>query len=489
MTTTLEATPQQAALPGRDDDVVVVNPTTGETVATLAPTSAADLDEAVARAKVAQRTWRSMSGDARSQVLWRWSELIEAHGEELATLDSRCTGKVLRDGLSENKNAARYARWWAGRTDKLFGEQLEDAAGRFSYTIREPLGIFAVVLPWNAPALGSVSRTLPPLGCGNAVIVKPSEFSPLSALRMAELALEAGMPEGLYQVVTGHGAVGAELVEHEGVDGISFTGSVTTGRRVNLAAAAGFKKATLELGGKSPVVVFPDADLDDAALGILIGILMNAGQICAANSRLLVHESIAEEFTAKLIERAARVKVGDPMDPETQVGPVVCQRQYDKVMDFIASAEAEGATVSAGGGRPVHLAEGKGLFIAPTIITGVSADMSVNREEVFGPVLAVGTFSTEEEAVAQANDSEFGLASYIWTSDGARIHRMAEQIEAGVVHANTYLVMDVQLPFGGFKQSGVSNAFGNEAIEACTQVKRITIRTGDGPLPSPWPGV
>ncbi|KQP83567.1 aldehyde dehydrogenase [Aeromicrobium sp. Leaf291] len=482
MTTTLDA-------PTAPADVVVISPTTGETVATLPSATPAEVDEAVERARAAQREWWSMTSDARSRVLWRWSELLDAHAEELATLDARCTGKVIRDGLSEVRTAARYARYWAGQTDKLFGDQLADVPGRLSYTIREPLGVFGVIIPWNAPSLGSVSRTLPPLGCGNAVIVKPSEFSPLSALRNAELAREAGFPENLYQVLVGAGEVGAQLSGHPGVDGISFTGSVTTGRKVNIAAAEGFKRTTLELGGKSPVVVFPDADLDDAALGILIGILMNAGQICAANSRLLVHESIADEFVERLLERAQRVKVGDPLDPETQVGPVVCQRQYDKVMDFIASAEAEGATVAVGGGRPVHLADDRGLYIAPTIITNVQPDMHVSREEVFGPVLGVSTFSTEEEAVALANDSEFGLSSYVWTSDAARLHRMAELIEAGVVHGNTYLVMDVQLPFGGFKSSGVSNAFGNEAIEACTQVKRITLRTGQGPLPSPWPGV
>ncbi|MER7972776.1 aldehyde dehydrogenase family protein [Streptomyces sp. NPDC096080] len=475
--------------PAAPSDFVVINPTSGEEVGTFANATQGEIDAAVRRAKAAQKQWWGMTSDARSRALWRWSELIEEHHEELATLDARCTGKVIRDGLAETRNAARYARWWAGKTDKLYGEQLADVPGRMSYTIREPLGVFAVVLPWNAPALGSVSRTLPPLGCGNAVIVKPSEFSPLSAQRMAELTVEAGMPEGLYQVLIGTGAVGGALVEHPGVDGISFTGSVPTGQKVNLAAAAGFKKATLELGGKSPVVVFPDADLDDAALGVLIGILMNAGQICAANSRLLVHEDIAAEFTEKLVERAARVVVGDPLDPGTQVGPLVCRRQYDKVMDFIAAAEAEGATISAGGGRPVHLAEGEGLFIAPTIITDVRPDMKVSREEVFGPVLGITTFGTEEEAVALANDSEYGLSSYVWTSDAARLHRMAERLEAGVVHGNTYLVMDVQLPFGGFKQSGVNNAFGNEAVEACTQVKRVTLRTGEGPLPSPWPGV
>ncbi|NKY57329.1 aldehyde dehydrogenase family protein [Nocardia flavorosea] len=482
MTRTLEP----AATPA---DIIVVSPTSGDTVATLPSATTAEVDAAIARARGAQREWWGMTSDARSKVLWRWSELLDEHAEELATLDARCTGKVIRDGLSEVRTAARYARYWAGQTDKLFGDQLNDVPGRLSYTLREPLGVFGVIIPWNAPCLGSVSRTLPPLGCGNAVIVKPSEFSPLSALRNAELAREAGMPEHLYQVVVGAGDIGAHLAAHPGVDGISFTGSVETGRKVNIAAAATFKRTTLELGGKSPVIVFPDADLDEAALGVLIGILMNAGQICAANSRLLVHESVAEEFTAKLLERAQRVEVGDPLDPRTQVGPVVCRRQYDKVMDFIASAEAEGATIAVGGGRPLHLSEDRGLFIAPTIITNVRPDMRVSREEVFGPVLGVSTFATEEEAIELANDSEFGLSSYVWTTDGARLHRMAERIESGVVHGNTYLVMDVQLPFGGFKNSGVSNAFGNEAIEACTQVKRVTVRTGAGPLPSPWPGV
>lgn len=480
MTIEPEKTAQKKILP-------VINPATGETVHQLECCDAGDVDAAVMRSKKAQRSWAGLSGEARSVILWRWGDLVEQHHEEIAQLDVKCTGKVVRDARAETKRAARHARYWAGMADKLFGEQLADVPGRLSYTYREPLGVYGVVLPWNAPAHSFMARSCPALACGNSIIVKPSELSPLSAQRLAELAVEAGMPEGLVIVVPGDGATGAALCEHPAVAGISFTGSAPTGQRVLHAAAATFKKVVLELGGKSPIVVFEDADFDSAVRAALGGVLTNAGQICAASSRLLVHKSIAAKFVAEMSRRLANLKIGDPADPETQVGPVVCRAQYDKVMRMIETGSSEGATLAYEGKRPEGLQAG--FFVAPTIFTNVKPEYEIGREEIFGPVLSVIEFETEAEALEQCNSLEYGLAAYVWTRDASRLLRMVKGIEAGVVHGNTPLVMDSPLPFGGFKHSGLGGAFGTEAIEGCTQTKRVTIRMEEGPLPEAWAGI
>ena len=482
MTTT--AAPEKSLL---KKTLPVINPATGETVHTLECQDAGDIDHAVIRSGKAQRVWASLSGEARSVILWRWGELVEKHFEQIAQLDVKCTGKVIRDARAETKRAARHARYWAGMADKLFGEQLADVPGRLSYTYREPLGVYAVVLPWNAPAHSFMARSCPALACGNSIIVKPSELSPLSAQRLAELAFEAGMPEDLVLVVTGDGATGGALCAHPLVAGISFTGSAPTGKRVLQAAADTFKKVVLELGGKSPIVVFDDADFDSAVRAALSGVLTNAGQICAASSRLLVHKSIAPKFVAEMSRRLGNLKIGDPSDPDTQVGPVVCRAQYEKVIRMIETAASEGATVAHGGGKQPGLENG--FFVAPTIFTDVKPEHEIGREEVFGPVLSVVEFETEAEALELCNGLEYGLAAYVWTRDASRLLRMMKAIEAGVVHGNTPLVMDSPLPFGGFKHSGLGGAFGTEAIEGCTQTKRVTIRMEDAPLPEAWAGI
>ena len=477
-------TPQE-----KNRQLEIRSPANGEVVATLALASAPDIDQAVDNAVHAQKVWASWSPERRSEALWAWGALIDQHYQEVAPLDTQCTGKVISDALAETRRGARHARYWAGMADKIHGSYLSDVPGRSSFTRREPLGAYAVILPWNAPAHSFMARSVPPLACGNSVIVKPSELSPLSALRLAELALEAGLPPGVLQVVIGAGDAGERLASHPAIRGVSFTGSPPTGRKILHAAAETFKKVTLELGGKSPIIVFPDADLDSALRAAVMGILVNAGQICAASSRLVVHEEIADDFVAGLRERVQRVKVGDPLDPATQVGPVVCTRQYDKVMSFIEQGVSEGAKVVVGGGRPAALADGPGLYVAPTVLETHNLPLSITREEVFGPVLTVTRFRDEAQAIAQANDSEYGLAAFVWTRDVGRMLRMSEAIEAGVVNGNTTLVMDSGLPFGGFKSSGLGGAFGADAIEGCTQTKRVTIRTTDGPLASTWEGV
>jgi acyl-CoA reductase-like NAD-dependent aldehyde dehydrogenase len=466
----------------------VVNPATEGVVASVPTASAADCDLAVRTALTAQREWARLTGEQRGLRLWAWADLVEGAFAEIARLDVSCTGKVLRDAMGESHRSARHARYWAGHADKLFGRQLADGPDRLSFTRLEPLGVLVVVLPWNAPAHSFMARAAPALACGNAVIVKPSELSPLSAVRLAELALEAGLPAGLLQVVTGDGVTGESLCSDPRVGGVSFTGSVATGRRVAHAAADTFTKVTLEMGGKSPIVVFDDADLDAAARAAVFGILVNAGQICAGSSRLLVHRDIAETFTAEVAERMARVTVGDPSTGGTLMGPVVSRTQYDRVMGFLEAARSSGARTVLGGGRPASVGE-TGYYVAPTLLDGVDADDPVVHEEVFGPVLTVLPFATEAEAVQLANATDYGLSSYVWTRDVGRMLRMTEAIEAGVVHGNSPLVMDSQLPFGGFKSSGLGGAYGDEAIAGCTRTKRVTLRFAEEPFVTHWPGI
>ena len=469
--------------------IEIRSPIDGRIVESIPAAGEADIRQAVATAVGAQRRWAALAPETRSGILWKLGDLVERDASDIARLDTDSTGKVLREAVAETRRGARHARYWAGMADKLYGQQLADVPGRLSYTRREPLGAYAVILPWNAPAHSFMARSMPPLACGNAVIVKPSELSPLSALRLAQVAEEAGVPAGVLQVVVGAGEVGAALASHPDIRGISFTGSPQTGRRILAAAADTFKKVTLELGGKSPILVFPDADLDSAARAVVMGIVTNAGQICAASSRLMVQRDIADDFIARIRDKIDRVIVGDPRDERTQIGPIVCQRQYERVLDLIRHGVEEGADVVLGGGRPPALEHSAGLYVAPTVLDAGERDLSVVREEIFGPVLTVSRFADEQDAVRMANDTRYGLAAYVWTRDAGRLIRMADAIEAGVVHGNTTLVMDSGLPFGGFKDSGLGGAFGADAIDGCTQTKRVTLRIAQEPLPEQWAGV
>ncbi len=467
----------------------IVSPIDGSIVHSLPTAAEHDVEEAVNVAKAAQKIWLGITPEQRSVILWKLGTLVEQNADELAKLDVSCTGKVFRDSLNDSRRGARHARYWAGMADKIYGQQLADVPGRLSYSKRDPLGVYAVVLPWNAPAHAFMARSMPAIACGNAVIVKPSELSPLSAIVLAKLCQEAGMPSGLVQVLVGDGRVGTALCGHAGVAGISFTGSPGTGRKVLAAAAPTFKKVTLELGGKSPIVVFPDADLDSAVRAAVMGIAYNAGQICAASSRLIVHESIADAFISELAQRIERVKVGDPYDKTTHVGPIVCRRQFDAVQNHIRRGIDEGARLITGGGRPRGLEDSPGLYVAPTLLDTGDQVLSITRSEIFGPVLAAMRFSTESEAIELANDTEYGLAAYVWTSDAGRLIRMTDAIDAGVVMGNSPLVMDSGLPFGGFKGSGLGGAFGSDAVEGCTRTKRVTIRTAADPLPAQWENI
>jgi acyl-CoA reductase-like NAD-dependent aldehyde dehydrogenase len=466
---------------GGDGVFQSIDPSTEDVLAEVLRSGGEHVDLAVGAAKDAQRQWAALAPETRSRILWRWGELILAAGDELAELDSLDIGRPIRDARNDPTTCARAARYWAGMAEQIRGEQLPAAPGHLSYTVREPIGVIGVILPWNGPMLSLCNRVSPALACGNAVVVKPSEFSPLSAGRLAEIGLDAGMPAGLFNVVLGDGRVGAMVVEHADVGAVSFTGSPMTGTAIARAAAG--KTLTLEQGGKSPNIVFADADLETAIAAAVWGVFANSGQVCCAGTRLLVERSVAAEFVDGVVAAAEQLRVGDPRDENTQLGPVASKMQYDRVHGFLEGAVHGGARVAAGGGRPAGAGD-RGFFLAPTVICDVPRDARVVRHEVFGPVLTVQTFSSEQEAVQLANDTSYGLAANIWTENAGRMLRVAAQLEAGTIWGNTSRVMDPSLPFGGFKDSGVGNAYGDGAITGSTRLKRVSVRYEAGaPVP------
>lgn len=456
------------------------NPATEELLAEVLQCRQEHIDQAVEAATAAQRTWSSMAPGARGECLWRWGDLIAENAKGLAGLDTANMGKPISDSLSMVAGATRTCHYWAGMCDKIWGQMLPVMPGYLSYTEREPLGVSGIILPWNVPVASFVARVAAAVACGNSVVVKPSEFSPLSALRLAELTAAAGMPDGLVNVLTGDGEVGAMLASHTGVQGISFTGSVATGRKVNEAAARSFKRTVLELGGKSPNIVFADANLEDALRGALWGVFQNCGQVCSAGTRLVLQRSISTAFVEALCEMVSKIRVGDPTDPEVQVGPIACQKQYDRVRHYMDLGRQE-ARIAVGGGRPGHL-PGSGLYVEPTIFTHADSSSRIAQEEVFGPVLTVLTFDDEDEAIQLANDVDYGLAASVWTTDSARLLRVAERVTAGNIFCNTPRRLHPALPYGGFKNSGLGSATGDGAIEGNTRVRRITVRF-DGAAP------
>ena len=451
-----------------------VNPATGEGLAQVVISDEADVDAAVESAELAQREWASWAPYRRGEVLWKWGDLIVEHARDLAELDTKNMGKPLRDTLADTPGQFRLPHYWAGMTDKISGDQVPVTPGHLSYTQRVPIGVYGVVLPWNGPVPGFVGRVSSAVACGNAAIVKPSEWSPLSAGLLAELCLESGMPPGLVNVVPGDGTTGAALASHPGVGGLSFTGSVATGRKVAHAAADTFKKLILEMGGKSPNIIFADADLDAAIRGTTWGIFYNSGQVCCAGTRLLVQESVAEEVVQRLAQQATKVRMGDPMDMSNHIGPIVCQKQYDKVNAYLDTGRDEGARVVVGG--PSQEPDPNGYFVAPTIFDRVTPGMRIAQEEIFGPVLTVLTFKDEDEALEIANGVDYGLSAVIWTQNVGRMLRMADRVEAGTIWCNTMRLYDPGLPFGGFKNSGLGNAYAEGAVEGATRTKRVSIR-------------
>lgn len=444
---------------------------TGAVQADIGLAGAYDIDQAVAAARAAAPAWGVLAPGRRASLLYGLAELIEAHrGEaaELAALDNGTPISVMDPG----RYTASWVQYYAGWADKLAGDVHGD--GRREVTVRlEPYGVIAVMPPWNGSMMGMGQKCGPALAAGNTVVVKPPEIAPFGMLRFAELALEAGIPAGVINVVVGGADTGAALVSHAGVDKISFTGGIETGRALMSSAARNLTPLTLELGGKSPNLVFPDADLEAAAsMAALAGTALLSGQGCALPTRLYVHQEVYDEVVDRLLARLATLPIGDPLDPATFVGPVVTQRAMERILGVIEQARSDGATLLAGGTRlGGELADG--WFVAPTVFGDVDQDSALARQEVFGPVQAVLRFSTEEEAIAKANDSQFGLAAYIHTRDPSRIERLTAQLEAGTVVVNGMGGLSAATPFGGYKQSGFGREGGRAGIEEMVQIKAV----------------
>ena len=458
------------------------NPFTGEPWALIARGNAQDADQAVrtAHAAFTDGPWPQMNASQRGALLRKLGDLIAKNAERLAELEVRDNGKLIAEMRAQTNYAPQWYYYFGGLADKVQGSVIPlDKKGYFNFTRYEPLGVVVAITPWNSPLLLTAWKLAPALAAGNTVVIKPSEFTSVSTLEFIKLVEEAGFPAGVVNVVTGFGKdIGMPLVEHPLTRKIAFTGSDATGRLINEAAARGFKKVGLELGGKSPNIVFDDAVLEDAVNGAVSGIFAATGQTCIAGSRLLLHESIHDAFVEKLLALARTAKMGDPLSVETQVGPVTTRPQYDKVLSYIDVGRREGAQLRLGGGAATRPECGKGWFVEPTIFTGVDNKMRIAQEEIFGPVLSILRFKDEDEAVRIANDVRFGLGAGVWTRDIGRAIRMSEKIQAGTVWVNTYRAVSYMSPFGGYKDSGIARENGAQAIYEYLQTKSVWINTG-----------
>ena len=455
----------------------VVNPATEEVIAEVASASKSDVDAAVAAARAALGgPWRKMSARERGRLLWRTGERLMEQIDDVARLETLHNGKPITESRHiEIPMAAECLQYFAGWADKLHGDTIPVKGNALVYTLREPLGVVAAIVPWNFPLLLAMWKVAPALAAGNTVVLKPASQTPLTAIAFGQIALDAGLPPGVLNVITGSGAtVGQAIVEHPGVNKIAFTGDTATGRGVMRTAAETVKHLTLELGGKSPNIVFPDADLDAAVRGATIGIFYGKGEVCAAGSRLLVDRSIKDEFIAKVAERARKMVPGDPLDPKTRLGAISSKAQLERVLKYVDVAKTEGASLVAGGSR-ADIGTGKGYFMQPTVFAGVTPEMTIAREEIFGPVLAAIEFADVDEAIARANDSMYGLAAGVWTRDIKKAHYVASRLEAGTVWVNTYNVYDSAAPFGGYKQSGFGREMGQHALDFYTQSKTVWV--------------
>ncbi|TWB25055.1 phenylacetaldehyde dehydrogenase [Nitrospirillum bahiense] len=453
------------------------NPGDGTLLGQAAKGEAADVDLAVRAARTAlEGVWADTKPAERARLLWRLADAIEAHADDFALLETLNNGKPLRDArLFDVPHAIETLRYNSGWATKLGGDtiNLSGPGTWHAFTVREPIGVVAAIVPWNAPFAMSVAKMAPALAAGCTLILKPAEQTPLTALRLAHLVEEVGFPKGVFNLVTGFGeTAGAALVEHPGVDKVTFTGSTEVGRHIVRAAAGNFKRVTLELGGKTPVIVMPDADIKRAIEGAARSIFTNAGQVCNAGSRLFAHESVFDALVEGVAEHAGKLRVGPGLDPATQMGPVVSQEQKDRVLGYIEAGVREGARISGQG----TAASGPGYFVPPTVLTGTLPTMSVVREEIFGPVLCAMSFSDGDlDAIAaRANDTDYGLGAIVWTQNLSAAHRLSRKLKAGTVRVNGG-GLDPALPFGGFKQSGWGRENGRDGIEAYTELKSIAI--------------
>ena len=446
-------------------------PATAGAIAELRDATPDEVSEAVATAKAAFKAWRATPAAERARILRRAADLLRARNDEISRLETLDTGKAIQETLvADAASGADCLEYFAGVAATMTGEHV-DLGGDFGYTRREPLGVVVGIGAWNYPIQIACWKAAPALACGNAMIFKPSEVTPLTALKLAEILTEAGAPPGLFNVVQGLRDTGAALTSHPGIAKVSLTGSVPTGRAVAAAAAGQMKHITMELGGKSPLLVFDDADIDSAVSGAILGNFYSTGQICSNATRVFVQKGIKDAFLARLAERTARIRIGDPMDPETQIGPLVSTAQADKVNGYIAAAESEGATRVT---PPLPLPDGP-AWVSPVVFAGVTDDMTIAREEIFGPVMSVLEFDTEEEAIARANSTEFGLAAGVFTRDLARGHRVVAQLNAGTCWINAYNLTPVEMPFGGVRQSGIGRENARAAIEHFSQLKSVYV--------------
>ena len=454
-----------------------VDPATERVIARVAEGDAADIDAAVASARDAlEGEWGHMKASDRGRLLLKWADLIRDRQEALIELESLDSGKpvsaIRRQDLPAVLDTLTYYAGWA---DKINGQVIPARTDALTYTLREPVGVVGAIVPWNFPLMIGMWKIAPALACGCTVVLKPAELTSLTALELGELALAAGIPPGVLNVVPGFGkTAGAALVEHSGVDKVTFTGSPAVGRQILRAAAGNLKRVTLELGGKSANIIFPGADLDAAVKAAASGIFFNSGQVCSAGSRILVHDSIHDEVVERLVARASAIRLGDPRDKATAMGPLVSAVQMHRVLEYVDIGKREGAELAAGGAR----VGGTGFYVAPTVFANVEHSMRISQEEIFGPVASVIRFKDDEDALRIANGTKYSLAAGVWSEDIGRIHRFIRRLKAGTVWANTYGPTDVRLPWGGARDSGFGREHGEAAIENFTEPKSVWINTG-----------
>ncbi|ARN18739.1 aldehyde dehydrogenase family protein [Piscinibacter gummiphilus] len=456
------------------------NPATGEVLASVPEGDAEDVDRAVAAARAAfEGPWRRLKPDERQALMFRFADLVDAHWDELAWLDTLDMGAPIRHTRGSRRHLVGLMRWFAGQATAIYGQTADTSmnGSMFAATLKEPVGVVGSIIPWNGPLWAMVFKTAPVLATGCTLVLKPAEDAPLTPLRFAELALEAGIPPGVINIVTGfgHGA-GAAIAAHPGIDKVSFTGSVATGQAIVRASAGNLKRLSLELGGKSPHILFDDADLERAAPAAAMGVFANAGQICTAGTRVFVQRGIYDRVVEAMAKVGDGLRVGAGTDPDSDIGPLVSPRQLDRVLGYVGSAHEDGARLVTGGTRFTDAARAAGNFVSPTVFADVSDPMRIAREEIFGPVASVMPFDTLDEVVQRANDSPFGLGAGVWTRDVGRAHAIARRLQSGSVWVNCYNQMDPSMPFGGVKMSGYGRESGPQQLDEYLHVKGLWIQ-------------